>query len=37
MDSDFDPHKISLLRNLFRSREDVFALYWNKGKKSGLV
>ena len=29
--------KINLLRNLFKGREDVFARYWEKGKKKGYM
>ncbi len=29
--------KLSLIRSLFKAREDVFAIYWQKGSKSGYM
>ncbi len=29
--------KINLYRTLFKGREDVFAIYWQKGKKKGYM
>jgi len=29
--------KVKLFRNLFKGREDVFAIYWQKGKKKGYM
>jgi hypothetical protein len=29
--------KVSLIRNLFKGREDVFARYWEKGNKKGYM
>jgi hypothetical protein len=29
--------KVNLIRNLFKGREDDFALYWQKGNKKGYI
>lgn len=29
--------KLNLIKNLFKGREDVFAIRWKKGKKSGYM
>jgi len=34
---DFIPLDIKLIRNLFKGREDVFAVRWEKGNKSGYM
>ena len=32
-----DKHKLALINSLFNSRKDVFAIHWQKGKKSGYM
>jgi len=32
-----DKHKLILIHSLFNSRKDVFAIHWQKGKKSGYM
>ncbi len=32
-----DPNQLSLFRSLFRGREDVFAIRWEKGNKTGYM
>lgn len=32
-----DDHKIALIKSIFKAREDVFALRWEKGNKSGYM
>lgn len=29
--------KVKLFRSLFKGREDVFAIYWEKGRKHGYM
>ena len=32
-----ESEKLKLFRGLFKGREDVFAIHWEKGKKSGYI
>ena len=35
--NEFLPHQIQLFKSVFKGREDVFAIRWEKGKKSGYM
>ena len=37
MDNFSNAHNISLYKSLFKGREDVYAIYWSKGTKSGYM
>ncbi|MCG8390924.1 MAG: hypothetical protein MJA30_35575 [Cytophagales bacterium] len=33
----YNQNEINLFRSLFKGREDVFAIYWQKGKRRGYM
>jgi hypothetical protein len=37
MDADLSANKLNLISSLFNGRKDVFAIHWQKGKKSGYM
>ncbi len=37
MDADLSANKLNLISSLFNGRKDVFAIHWQKGRKSGYM
>jgi len=37
LDAELSDSKLNLISSLFNCRKDVFAIHWQKGKKSGYM